>query len=59
MKSGRLATVVLLASAAVVALVASGILDARIQFGTRDAAAIDLFGSEEKDQQKEKAAEPF
>jgi serine protease Do len=59
MKSGRLATVVLLASAAVVALVASGILDARIQFGTRDAAAIDLFGSEAEEQENETAAEPF
>ena len=61
MKRGRLATVVLLASAAVIALVASGILDVRIQIGSRDANAIDLFGSEEEEQQEEKAkaAEPF
>ena len=45
MKSGRLATVVLLASA-VFALVAFGILDARIHLGARDAEAIDLFGDE-------------
>ena len=61
MKRGRLATVVLLASAAVIALVASGILDVRIQIGSRDANAIDLFGSGEEEQQEEKAkaAEPF
>ncbi len=58
MKSGRLTTVVLLASAAVFALVALGILDARIEFGTRDAEAIDLFGSEEKEQQAEQKTEP-
>ena len=64
MKSGRFATVVLLASAAVVALLALGILDPRIELGTRDAEAIDLFGSGEEEQQKKKeekakAPEPF
>jgi serine protease Do len=49
--------VFLLASAAAIFLVASGMLDLRISFGTRDAEAIDLFGSEEK--QQETAAEPF
>ena len=55
MNRGRLATMVLLASAAVIALVAFGILDARVHFGTRDAEAIDLFGNEEKQTQEEKA----
>jgi serine protease Do len=62
MKSGRFAAVVLLASAAAVALLALGILDPRIELGTRDAEAIDLFGSGEAEQQKkeeEKAPEPF
>jgi len=61
MKRGRLATVVLLTSVVAIALVASGVLDVRIQIGSRDAEAIDLFGSGEKEQQEEKAeaAEPF
>jgi serine protease Do len=60
MKSVRLAMVAVLASATV-ALFALGIFDARIQFGAGDAQAIDLFGSEEKEQSpgQETAAEPF
>ena len=57
MKSSRLITALLLAAAAAILLVASGMLDLRISFGTRDAEAIDLFGSEEKEQ--ETSAEPF
>ena len=58
MKSGRLATLVLLASAAI-ALVAFGLLDARIHFGAGEAEAIDLFGGEEEQQPEEMPAEPF
>ena len=57
MKRGRLAMVALTASAVVFALVASGLLDVRIQFGTPDAEAIDLFGDEEKEPAT--PAEPF
>ena len=57
MKRSRLVTILLLASAAAIFLVASGMLDLRISFATKDAGAIDLFGSEEKEQ--ETAAEPF
>jgi serine protease Do len=49
--------VALITSAVVIALVASGIFEVRVQFGTRDAEAIDLFGSEEKEPAT--PAEPF
>ena len=57
MKRGRFATLALVASAVVIALVASGIFEIRIQLGTRNAEAIDLFGGEEKEPAT--PAEPF
>jgi serine protease Do len=58
MKSVRLATVLLIASAALIVLIASGALDLRIRVGAGNAEAIDLFGDEESETQAEEA-EPF